>query len=142
MGNDENKPQSGIESAKKSKKEQESNLSPTAQLVNRMVTDYIMPVLREDGLVERANKIIKNRLNSSDEEVIDFALACRQRQSEIHARAEKEGKNAKELAVVANYFPGVIRCAESSVATPNATVAGNQNSVATNPQVVSQSENV
>lgn len=117
----QNQPQHGIEQAKIAAKEQESNLSPTAQLVNRIVTEYIMPVLRNDGLVAKANEIIKAKLPADAPEVIEFSLACRQRQSEIHEKAQKDGRNEKELAVVSNYFAKMINRVKNS-ASPTAAV--------------------
>lgn len=118
----QNQLQSGIETAKIAAKEQESNLSPTAQLVNRMVTNYIMPVLRADGLVAKANEIIKSKLPADNAQVIEFSLACRQKQSEIYEKAQKEGRNEKELAVVSNYFAKMINSVQNSASTtPNAS---------------------
>lgn len=117
----QSQPQAGIEKAKIVAKEEESNLSPTAQLVNRVVTEDIMPVLRENGLVAKANEIIKAKLQPDDPEVIEFSLACRQRQSEIHEKAQKDGRNEKELAVVSNYFAKMINSVKNSASiAPNA----------------------
>lgn len=123
----QNQPQHGIEQAKIAAKEQESNLSPTAQLVNRIVTEYIMPVLRNDGLVAKANEIIKAKLPADDPKVIEFSLACRQKQSEIHEKAKEDGCNEKELAVVSNYFAKMINSVKNSASitpdTPQETEA-------------------
>lgn len=116
-----NQPQTGVETQKKAGTEEESNLSPTAQLVNRVVTVDIMPVLREEGLVAKANEIIKAKLQPDDPEVIEFSLACRQKQSEIHEKAQKDGRNEKELAVVSNYFAKMINSVKNSASiAPNA----------------------
>lgn len=99
----------------------ESNLSETAQLVNGMMKEYIMPVLREKtetegskSLLEMANTIIKAKLQSNDPEVIRFALACREKQADINARAEKAGCDEKKLAVISNYFSKLITSVKSS----------------------------
>lgn len=92
----------------------ESNLSETAQLVNGMMKEYIMPVLRDSGLVAEANAIIKAKLQPDDTRTIEFSLACREQQAEINARAEQAGCDEKKLAVIANYFSKLITSVKSS----------------------------
>lgn len=93
---------------------QESNLSPTAQLVNEMMKGYIMPVLRDEGLVAKANEIIRLKLQPDDPKVIEFSLACREKQAEIYAKAQEDGCEEKKLAVVSNYFGKMISSVKSS----------------------------
>ncbi|MCX6734567.1 MAG: hypothetical protein NTZ25_01500 [Candidatus Peregrinibacteria bacterium] len=113
-GNIENKQKGIVE-------KNESNLSETAQLVNGMMKEYIMPVLREKptdenakSLLEMANTIIKAKLQPNDPEVIKFSLACREKQSEINSRAEQAGCDEKKLAVVSNYFSKLITSVKSA----------------------------
>lgn len=104
-----NQPGGGIETKQTAAVEKvESNLSETAQLVNGMLKEYIMPVLRDKGLVKEANEITKAKLPSDDPRVIEFALACREEQAAINERAEKEGCDEKKLAVISNYFSKLI----------------------------------
>lgn len=93
---------------------EQSNLSPTAQLVNGMMKEYIMPVLRASGLVNKANEIIKAKLQPDDPEVIKFSLACREKQSEIYGRAKENNCDEKQEAVIANYFSKLITTVKSS----------------------------
>lgn len=93
---------------------EQSNLSPTAQLVNGMMKEYIMPVLRAAGLINKANEIIKAKLQPDDPEVIKFSLACREKQSEIHAKAKENNCDEKREAVIANYFSKLITTVKSS----------------------------
>ena len=120
--NGQNQPGGNLEAVKAQNNEQkESNLSETAQLVNAILIEYIMPVLREKpadesakSLVETANTIIKAKLSPDDPKVIEFSLACREKQSDINTRAEKDGCDEKELAVISNYFSKLITTVKSS----------------------------
>ncbi|MEK7085606.1 MAG: hypothetical protein AAB953_01155 [Patescibacteria group bacterium] len=86
----------------------ETNLSPTAQLVNFMMREYVMPELRGRGLVTEANEIIEAKLSADDPRIIEFSIKCREVQAAIQEKAEKEGRNQKELAVISNYFAKLI----------------------------------
>lgn len=102
----------------------ESNLSETAQLVNAMMKNYIMPVLRDKtgnadakSLLETANEIIKAKLQPDDQKVIEFALACRSKQAEVHDKAEESKCDEKQMAVIDNYFSKLITTIKSSSET-------------------------
>lgn len=98
----------------------ETNLSPTAQLVNFMMREYVMPQLREMGLVTEANEIIEAKLSAEDPRIIEFSIKCREAQAAIAERAEKEGRSAKELAVISNYFAKLINSVKNSnLVVPN-----------------------
>lgn len=110
-----NQPGGNVEVSQVAKKEaHESNLSETAQLVNGMMKEYIMPVLRDSGLVKDANEIIKARLQPDNPEVIEFSLACRQKQAEINAKAQAAGCDEKKLAVISNYFSKLLGSVKSA----------------------------
>ncbi len=100
--------QSGVEMQRPKVDEEKSNLSETAQLVNGVLTNYIMPVMRESGLVDRANEIARNGLKADDPSVIEFSIACREKQTEIYDEGQKKGLNEKEMAVIGNYFSKLI----------------------------------
>lgn len=100
--------QSGIEMQRPAADPEKSNLSETAKLVNGVLTDYIMPAMREAGLVEKANEIAKNGLKSDDPQVVEFSIACREKQTEIYDEGQKNGLNEKEMAVIGNYFSKLI----------------------------------
>ncbi|MBI5753691.1 hypothetical protein HZA40_00925 [Candidatus Peregrinibacteria bacterium] len=116
-----NQPSGNIETQRAVKaEEKESNLSETARLVNGMMKEYIMPVLRDSGLVATANEIIKARLEPDDAKVIEFSLTCRAKQAEISAKAQEAGCDEKQLAVIPNYFSKLLGSVKS---------AGNKESV-------------
>ncbi len=93
----------------------ETNLSPTAQLVNFMMREYVMPELRGRGLVMEANEIIEAKLSAKDQKVIDFSIKCREAQAAIQKKAEEAGRNSKELAVISNYFAKLINSVAEKV---------------------------
>lgn len=94
--------------APKTEVAEKSNLSETAQLVNGVMKEFVMPVLREKGLVGKANELIGGKLKAEDPKVIEFALDCRKEQAEIKAQAQSKGCNEQQLAVIDNYFTKLI----------------------------------
>lgn len=81
-----------------------SNLSETAQFVKPYL-DRITEFMRDMGLVEKANKLISENVPSTDPQVIDFKISCRDAQGKIiEALRQENGENPKGEAVVSNYF--------------------------------------
>jgi|GEM_PF-2074589 len=115
--NGQNQPGGNIETRQPSVEQEKSNLSETAQLVNGMMKEYIMPVLRESGLVNKANEIIRAKLQPDDPQVIEFALSCREKQASINSKAEEGGCDERKLAVISNYFSKLINTVKSSSAS-------------------------
>lgn len=96
--------QSGIETQRPKADLEKSNLSETAKLVNGVLTEHIMPVMRESGLVKIANEIARENLGTDDPKVIEFSLNCRERQAEIYDAGQRSGLSEKEMAVISNFF--------------------------------------
>ena len=132
----QNQTHANIETGDTAKKEK-SNLSPTAQLVNGVMKEDIMPVLRDRkkgvSLADTANKIIREKLGPDHPELIEFSLACREVQSEIYKQAQQKGRNEKELAVISNYFAKL----QNSVGSTNIP---KESDLPTQPQSPEQNE--
>lgn len=81
-----------------------SNLSETAQFVKPYL-DRITQTMRDMGLVEKANKLMAENVPSTDPQVIDFKISCRDAQNKIiETLRQEKGENPKGEAVVSNYF--------------------------------------
>lgn len=81
-----------------------SNLSETAQFVKPYLDDITQMMLTM-GLVEKANQIISKNVPSTDPQVIDFKISCRDAQSKIiETLRQEKGEEPKGEAVVSNYF--------------------------------------
>ncbi len=116
--------QARIETADIGKKEKkDSNLSPTALLVNGMLKGLenegkkfvgIMPALRLSGLVGQANEIIKLRLKPDNSQVIEFCLACRKKQAELQLEAQAANCDERQNAVIPNFFAKMIGSVKTS----------------------------
>lgn len=115
---DDNKPGGSVETRQPTVtaavEKKDTNLTEIAQLVNGMMKEYIMPVLRDAGLVKEANEIVKLKLKEDDPRVIEFALKCREKEAAINESAEQKGCDEKQLAVISNYFSKLIVTVNSS----------------------------
>lgn len=89
-------------------REAESTLSPTAQFVHEVMTKYVMPELRAEGLVAKANAIAREKLDENHPTVIDFLVSARDLESKITARAKEDGADERTLSVIRNYFAKLV----------------------------------
>lgn len=102
MGFPANNRSAGIETSVAETRE--STLSPTAQFVHEVMDRYVMPQLREKGLVAIANEIIREGYDEKHPTVIDFLVHCRQVEADVLTQAKAQGANEKTFAVIRNYF--------------------------------------
>lgn len=86
----------------------ESTLSPTAQFVHEVMDRYVMPQLRDKGLVRAANEIVREGYDKNHSAVIDFLVNCRQVEADILATAKAQGADEKTSAVIRNYFAKMV----------------------------------
>lgn len=107
-----NQPGGNIEAPKAVQKE-ETNLSEIAKLVNGVMKEYIMPILRDNGLVKVANEIIRAKLPADDPKVIQFSLDCREQEAKISNKAKEDGCDEKKMAVITNYFSKLLGSVKS-----------------------------
>ena len=87
--------------------EEESHLSETARFVLPFLRK-ITTRLRDEGLIERANKLIKllmeGKITPEDPMIIDFILDCGDQKDDIIKQLFTEHAGTKAEAVVRNFF--------------------------------------
>ena len=82
---------------------EKSNLSPTAKLVNGMMTDFITPVLRESTLNTEANALIREKVAPADPRMEKFIADFKSKINDVRAAAIAKGCDQQQLAVIDNY---------------------------------------
>lgn len=102
MGFPSNNQNAGIETPLAETRE--NTLSPTAQFVHEVMDRYVMPQLRDKGLVRAANEIVREGYDENHPTVIDFLVNCRQIEADILTQAKSQGADEKTSAVIRNYF--------------------------------------
>lgn len=91
----------------------ESNLSPTAQLVHRVMGEIVMPELAAQNLIVEANEIIVQKITPDSSEAIDFTLKCRE--AEMACRQRNTENDPKVDAVISNYFSKLLKSVQPAV---------------------------
>ena len=87
----------------------ETNLTPVTAMVNGVLKEHVMPLLREMGLVAAGNEISDPNLSPEDPRRVDFALKCKALSTEICDKLRAENSDPQKVAVVQNYLSSLAR---------------------------------
>lgn len=87
----------------------EGGLNPVTALVAKVLGESVTPLLGSLGLVALANQIFENKLPPTDPNCIKFADECEKLKVATTLQFKEQGKTSQEIAVIANYYDGLIR---------------------------------